>query len=698
MACSNVCLLIAITASCALPSAARAQGDGDTLRVDISADTSRFLPASTPVEVRFSRPWMATDGAPVLMVGGTDVTALTERTRDRLIYRPGVEPLPAGATEVVVYRALAGRWVELARVTLKVLTGGGFRRIDAQPQGTLGNKGQVATGESGLPSPERPTYQDFSFNGSLGTTHEHERFTLETSTNLVGASRREEALRYGIRQDAAPRLDLSDYRVSLRAGATTLVLGHTSFGASRHLVNGFGARGATLGWSHRGTEVNVAAMSAASTVGWDQLLPVTNGDHRVLAMSVGRELVSTRPGALRMDATWLDASMLPRGGFRQGAVIDAEVSDGGALQVSAATPGQRLRLVSGLSRSRFTNPARDAQLGGDTVVVAVERETSTARFLEASLAPLQGRAVPRLGLVNATFNLRHERVDPLYRSVVAPVQADRRQDGGDANLTVGAVSAQFALSRSRDNLAQLPGFMTTRDRVRTASLAIPVAQLLGIQQRAAWLPGITWSLNRTHQAGDGVPAGGVFTADHVPDQVSRNSDLGAQWQAGTWRLGLRRNRAEQDNRQVGRAAADFASGSDALSIGWTFGVAGDVALDLGNDFQESLERAERSRTRRATLNANLRRGQSTAVMMAFSLLRTTPPAGPVTLNTDQRLEVTQPLAFLRDASGGARGQLFLRFGRTTARVPDFALQADNPMAVQRQRQWTINSGLNLRLF
>jgi hypothetical protein len=675
-----------------------AQSGEDSLQVSVTVDTARFIPVTTPIGVTLNRPLAAGEGTLVLVVGGVDVTALSERDSTRLLYRPGVEPLPSGRPEVVVYRSTGLAWIELHRVVLKVLTGGGFRRIDAQPQGTLGNKGQVASGEDGVPAPDRPTYQDFSFNGSLATTHEHERFTLETSSSVVGASRREEALRFGTRQDAAPRLDLSDYRVALRTAGTTLTLGHTSFGASRHLVNGFSARGASAAWTRGGTTLGMAAMSAASTVGWDQLLPVTNGDHRVLALTAGREMLPARPGALRVDGTWLDASMLPRGGFTQGAVIDAEVSDGGAVQVSAATPGQRLRLTSGVARSRFTNPARDAQLGDDTLLVAVERETTTARFAEVGLVPLQNRSVPRIGAVSATVNLRHERVDPLYRSVVAPVQADRQQDGGDLSLTLGAVGGQLTMSRSRDNLATLPGFMTTRDRVRTGSVAVPVAQLLGITRRAAWFPSLSWSSNRTHQAGDGVPEGGVFTADQVPDQLSRSRDVGAQWQVGTWRVGLRSNRAEQDNRQVGRAAADFASGSDALAIGWTFGAAGDIALDLGDDFQESLERGERSTTRRATLNTNLRRGQSTSLMIAFSLLRTTPPTGPVTLNTDQRLEVTQPLTFLRDATGGARGQLFLRFGRTTARLPDFALQDNDPLAVVRQHQWALTSGLNLRVF
>lgn len=669
----------------------------DTLVVDLAVDTAQFLSVTSPIAVTVSRPLAADEGTLALVIDGNDVSALAEAQPRGLRYQPSVEPLPPGTPEVVVYLRKGGTWTELRRFRLKVLTAGGFRRIAAQPQATLGNKGQLASGEEGFPPPERPTYQDFSLNGALTTTHEHARFTLETSSAFVGTSRRNEALRFGLRQDRAPLVDLASYQVALRSGGMRLALGHTSFGNSRHLVNGFGSRGATLSWGTPATQVSVAAMGAASMVGWDQLLPVTNGNHRVMAASLRRELLPRRPGALQVDATWIDASMLPRTGFTQGAVVDAEASDGGSLQLSAATPGQRLRLASGLARSRFANPALDRQLSGDSTLVAVEREARMARFVEAGVTPVQGARLGVLGTLTTTLNGRHERVDPLYRSVVAPVQADRQQDGADASISLGALSGQLALTRARDNLAGIASLLTTRTETRSAGAALTVARLLRTTRHAAWLPLLTWTFSHTHQFGADVPVGGVFAPDHVPDQASELRDLGAQWQHGAWRLAMRSNRAEQDNRQPGRVAADFASGSDALSIGWGFGQAGDLALDLGHDFQESRERRERQATRRATLNTNLRRGQSTSIVLALSLLRTRPPAGPVTLNSEQRLEVTQPLSFLRDRSGGTRGQAFVRFGRTTARLPDFARQALDPLALLRQRQWTISSGLNLRV-
>ena len=669
------------------------------LELTTTVDTTRFIAANTLVEFALNRPLAPSDGELVLLVGGVDVTALADVGGQRLAYRPGVTPMPAGATEIVVYQKRGVQWTELRRLAVKVLTASGFTRALFGPTLTVGNKGQLAEGRSsGIPDPERRTYQDLIINGTLTTTHERSRFTLETSSNYVGASRRKEALRFGKQGNEAPRFDLADYRVTLRSGHSALTLGQTSFGNSRHLVNAFSSRGASLAWTRGSTQLTLGALSAAPIVGWDHPLGLDRPNHRMLGASLGREFIPRHPGALRVETTVLNASMLPINGFTQGAVVDAETSAGGAVQFAAATPGQRIRLTGGIARSRFDNPRRDAQLTADTVVIAVERETRGARFFEANLAPVQNHIIRGLGAVNVGVAYRHERIDPLYRSVTAQLQADRQQDAADATFALGAISGQLGWSSSRDNLGGVPSILTTRGRVGTANLAVPIAQLVHATRRAAALPTLTLVLNRSHQRGDALPAGNVFRPQDFPNQLTTTSDLGAQWQVGRWRLAARRNRARQDNRQVDRELADFSTGTDALSVGTSFGTSADMALDVGDDFQRSEERGQQTDTRRLTLNANLRRGRGTSFVLAISLLQTRPPTGPSTVNGEQRAELTQPLTLLRDASGGARGQFFLRLGRSTARLPDFARQTIDPMSQLRQRQWALSSGLNLRVF
>ncbi len=694
-----VLMAFAPTSAAAAQANAATVADTAPLVITTAIDTTRPIAAMSPLEFRLSRDVGADEGELVVLVGGVDVTAVSERTGQRIVYRPTFAPIPAGTTPVVVFLKRGAQWTEIRRIALSVLTATGFSRVTATPSATMGNKGQLATGRStSLPEPERPTYQDLSLNGSLNTTHERARFVIETSSNLMGSSRRQEALRFSQRQNAAPRVDLSDYRIVMRSGGANLTIGHTTFGASRHLINSFGSRGASLAWTHGGTQIAVGALNAAPIVGWDHLIGLNRPNHRVVGASIGREVIPTRPGALKLDLTMLDASMLPLGGFRQGAVLDAEQNRGGALQLSMATPGQRLRFAGGLARSRFGNPSLDPQLTGDTVVRAVERTSRSARFVEGSLGVVQQRRIRGLGLVNLGLGYRHERVDPLYRSVTAPVQADRQNDGADATFSLGAISGQLGWAWSRDNLARLATILTTLSRSNTATVAVPVAPLLHITKGVAWWPALSFSLNRVHQLGDALPTGGVFRAQDLPDQYNTNRDVAAQWQIGRWRASIRQNRSVQDNRQDTRQRADFRAGSDMVSLGLSVGASADIALDVGDDFQRSEERGEQTDTRRITLNTNLRRGQGTSLLLAVSVLNTQPPTGASTINNEQRVELTQPLSFWRDGSGGARGQLFLRYGRSTARLPDFLQAATNPLAQVTQRQWAVSSGLNLRVF
>lgn len=694
-----ILLVLALTAAGAAASAASAQNAPVPLAIATTTDTTGPISARSPLEFTLSRTLEATEGELALVIDGVDVTALAQRAGTRLSYRPDLLPLPSGRTDVVVYQRRGARWEELGRWTLQVLSVSGFTRHTVQPSFTLGSRGQLAEGRSaGIPAPDRPTYQDGTLSGSLQSTHERPRLTIETSSSFVGGTRREEALRFGALQQGAPRIDLADYRIQLRGGGANLTVGHTAFGSSRHLVRGFGSRGATVGLTRAGTQLSLGALNAVPIVGWDQLIGLNRPSNRVFGAAVAQDVLPRRPGAVRVEATVLDASMLPLNGFRQGAVLDAEASRGGAVELAVATPGQRLRFSGGASRSRFDNPARDRELRGDTVIRAVVPETRGARFAEAQVGLLPERTVRGIGTVAVALAGRHERVDPLYRSVPTPVQADRQEEAADATITLGAVAGQVGWSSSRDNLARLATILTTLSSSRTATVTVPLAQLARAHGAAAAFPVLNASVQQLHQRGDGIPDGGVFSAGDVPDQMNTTRDIGATWQAGRWRIVLRHNRAHQDNRQPGRASADFTTGSNALSLGTGFGRGADVALDLGDDFQHAAERGERTVTRRLTMNTNLRRGQGTSLVLALSLLRTRPPVGPVTLTSEQRMEFTQPLLFLRDATGGARGQLFLRLGRNVARLPDFLQAATDPAATITNRQWSLASGLNLRVF
>jgi hypothetical protein len=656
----------------------------------------RDLAPGASLEFRLNRPLEPDEGELMVLIDAMDITAITERTATRVLYRPDLMPLPTGQSEVVVYRQAQGRLTELRRFVLRVMQAGNGQQNSVQRNAVLGNKGQLSEGRAGeVPAPERRTFQDFVLNATLGLTSRHDAWLLEGQSSYLGVSRQEDALRFGTRGQDAPMFDLGSYRINLKGSGTTLSLGHVQFGSARHLVNGFSARGSSLALSRGGNEVAVGVLGGSAQVGWDDPIGLGRANNRVVGISFAREFLPARPGTLRLELTTLDGSVLPLSSFNQGAIVNAEASAGTSFQVSAATPDQRMRLTGGFTRSRFDNPRRDEQLFGDTAIVAPVATTRGAAFVESNVTVLQNTRLPLAGATTMTVGYRHERVDPLFRSIAASVAADRRQDFADATLSFGAITAQFGQGWSRDNLDDVASVLTSRGRTATGAIAIPAAAAFHITRGAAFFPTLSFSLNRAHQYAQALPTNGSFRAQDLPNQVSLTTDAIAQWQVGRWRAAWRSSRSDQDNRQDLRQLADFTSATDAASVGLSLGQ-GELSLDLARDEQRAKERNELTRQRRVTLNGSYRPRSSTNVIASVSAIRSTPPAGDPSFNSDAHLELSQGV-FPR--SGAPRGQLFVRYARTYSELRPFIATAfGDPFSNNSRRQWTLQSGLNLTVF
>jgi hypothetical protein len=685
----------------AVPGAGRclAQGTSAPLAVTAGFDDSRDVSADAPIEFILNRALTDEEGELSLVVGGMDVTAVSERSPSRIVYRPSVVAMPVGETQIVVYRRSASGWTELRRFSARIRQAVAGTHSSTDGSATLGNTGQIAEGRSAslaATTRGRRTFQDFVLNAGLHSSRQAGGWSLATQSNYVGVTRREQALRFGTLGGRAPMLDLSDYLVQVNAASLNASVGHVTFGGSRHLVSGLAARGVVLSVGRGSTTLQLAALNGTSQLGWSDLTGLERATDRIYGASLGREMVAGHPGALRFDLTLVDGSRLPFASFTQGAVVDAEKSAGGSVQVTATLPNDRLHLTAGYSRSRFENPANDPQLRDDSIA----RPAPTlrgARFVEIAGTLLQNAKMPG-GPVTITVGLRDERIDPLYRSVAAAVTADHEQDAADATLSLGAITAQVTQSFGRDNLADVTSILTTDDRTTSATLAIPMATMAAANGHAAWLPTITVAVNRTHQFANGVPTNDQFRPSDLPDQLSTSADGAAAWQVGRYRLSLHVNRSAQDNRQILRENADFDAGVKALSVGATLGSRGDVSLDLGDEYQLAKEHDERTRTRRLTLNSSITLRRSTGVLTSVSIVRTQPPEGVAAINTEERLEISQGLHLFAGATGEQRGQAFLRYARTTALLPDPALAAVAPLARALQQQWSLASGLSLRIF
>src|SRR5262249_29163945 len=163
--------------------------------------------------------------------------------------------------------------------------------------------------------------------------------------------------------------------------------------------------------------------------GWDNFSGLDTADHRVWAGRLGLELVPSAPGTVRLEGTVIDGSLLPRNSFNQGHVSDAEKSRGFGFRALANLFAGRERLEGGFSRSRFESPP-DPTLEQGTKVVPLDPTTRSAYYAIAAVDVVKG-----LGPFSATVTLRHERVDPQFRSVAVSTQADLQQDAAELALT-----------------------------------------------------------------------------------------------------------------------------------------------------------------------------------------------------------------------------------------------------------------------
>lgn len=460
----------------------------------------------------------------------------------------------------------------------------GFEKLDFIPAITLTFKSQPA--QSTFPAanrPERPTFTDLNMTGSFKTELVRGPFNAQTQFDFAGASFKKEALRFGELGNDALRVDLSSYLTTYQLGKAKYLLGQASYGASRHLISGFSTRGITLAvpFSPR-FDLSLAAMNGSTVVGFNNFLGLASRRHQMVAGTLGMEFLPKRPGGFRLETAVMEGWLLPVGGFTQGVVNDAERSKGVGFRVIASDPTQRFRFEGGFTRSEFFNPA-DALLNQGQTVVDVAPLWKNAQFIDAAYDIFKGFAITKEKKLNLTFNFKHERVDPLYKSLGASAQADKINNEFLLNGAIGEITAQFAHQRVNDNLADIPSILKSNTRVNTFSVAIPLASvLLNPAKPSTLLPRVSYNFNQTYQFGAAVPVNGGFEIDPatVPDQISTNQGITADWQFKGWRLAYRANHSFQNNRQNGAQNADLTN----LVNGVTVGIVPSPAVDLAVDF------------------------------------------------------------------------------------------------------------------
>lgn len=661
-------------------------------------DTARARGSREVLELRLDRAPAEDAGRVALVVGGIDVSGVLQHDGERIVYDPSRTPLQAGASDVVAYLVDGtGQWIELGRFPARVRTRVGLDESRVQPGVELSSTGPLVRRETPGEPAGGTMRHDVSLRLGLEGRFARDGWNVTSTSNAVGVTNRTQRLRYGDLDHHAPALDLADYRVHVTRSGLDASLGHQTVGQHRLLMNGFTSRG--VGGTVRvapGVAFDASLLNGTSMVGWSNPFGFASPDHRVASAGVSFELVPARPGALHVHLTGADGSLLPRTGFNQGAVTDAEQSRSAGVRVAISDAGQRVRFEGGVARSRFSNPA-DPLLAAGESIVAVETEHRNARYAELHVDLLRRVPFPLVTGIDLTASARHERIDPMYRVVGAFVQSDRDAHGVDVAGAIGALVFKAGLGALRDNLQRIPSILTTHTDGSTLSASMPLASLV---RGGAWfLPSTTYMRERVHQSGDGVPADGGFEPSHVPDQVSVNEQMGLTWSVLGRSIAYNRNVSRQDNRQIGRELADFRTTVDALSLGGSLGAALDLTLDVSRERQHSAELDASQRLDRVGTSARWRPLSRTDVLVIVSRAHGVrlPDAerhADRTRDLELQLELSRGFDVYRRFDGATQGRFVFRFARTRATV----LPGSPQQLLDVRSTWTLHAGASFRVY
>ena len=478
-------------------------------------------PVSTadPVMLTLSHPLGPGEGRLAVFVGTTDWSDVLVVRGTTAMLTPGASVLPIGTTEVTAYLVTPqGEWRELGRFPLTLTARPAASRALKRAL-DLAFKAQLA--EEHRPdtnAPPRATFQDLSFQAALDANASGQASTRKGSFKIVGTSHREEALRFKSIGAGAPLVDLAAYSIGLGQGAAGLSLGGLSAGSHRHLMNGFQGRGATASLAlGRPGQLTLAAVSGSQIVGWDNPLGLDTAPTGSCWATLGLELEPARPGALRLEASLLQGSVLPLANYNQGRGARRR------QQPRATACGGRTTRVRVGSDSRPRSPAaaspalptpswspaahrrRGAHPGRRSLCARRDRRPEPASWRTAAAAPHAQRParaprspLPQRGRANA---------------------ADQEQNLAGAGVRVGegVVAARPHPHPGQPQPRAVdPHHPDPPDRPRGESAD---GQPAGGEGQPG-LPLLTYSLVQVRQFGAGLPPNSDFSASHVPDQLS----------------------------------------------------------------------------------------------------------------------------------------------------------------------------------
>jgi hypothetical protein len=673
------------------------------------------------------------EGRISVLIGSLDVSSLLTNGDNTFEYSPRVVPLPMGETPVYLYLVdSANTWREIAHFTLRVesssqsLAGSagpsasaptgtaiapidsgttrqgsnkqGFDRSTITPTFTIGMKSQAT--ESHFPDsnrPPRPTFADLTLQGGVRSDIAKGGFASQTQFDIVGTSFRNEALRFGQEQQNAPLIDLASYVMQFQLGQTKVTVGHLAFGSNQHLINNFSSRGISIVTPlSKFVDVGLAAMNGTSIVGWSNFFGLAKKDHQFVTGTAGVEFKPEHRGELRFEFSALDGRLQPLSSFNQGNINDVERSHGFALRFVGADPAQRWRFDSGFTRSTFTNPP-DPLLSQGFSVVPVKEATANASYADGAFNIVQNVRLTEAKRAIVNLHYRFEEVDPLFKSVAAFTQPDRLQNQIDVVANIGDLTATVTHLRFSDNLSNVPSVLKSLSRRTGVILGTPLSSLFGNPSKPSpWLPRVSYSFDDVHQFGASIPVNGGFevSPSTIPDQVSTNQSLSADWQVNTVRWGYRFNRSFQDNRQLERELADFRNTTNAWTVGLQPSPKIGFNLEISWNSAVNKEQKRTDHTLRVGPSINWVMSKSMILTASYSATRLGNLANTSrSFDGEADIQWSYRLAIDKGKLKKVQAQFFVRYANRYAFSRDTLFGFDNLTKIQ-----SLNAGISFTFF
>lgn len=667
------------------------------LEVRLDVPEGRFIRPDGGLRLVLSRTRRADDGRLAVMIANADWTSLFAEDDGALSYRGGLARFPQGDSRVVVYLVTQpNTWRQIASLPLHVTTPAGFERARATPTTDVGAQGQAFERHAPASNaPERSTFQDLTGHIGFNTDHRRDGVGVTTQTNLVGVSTEAQALRFGQIGGRASKVDLSDYAWAIDQPHLRLTFGNATFKVERHLAAKVVTRGVGVTAKYAPVDVTLAEVNGQSIVGFDNFLGVATRDNQITLGVVGAEIVRARPGAARVEVSFVDGARQTQAGFTQGQVNDVLRSHGEGLRFLGSDSAGRLHLDTGLARNWSTNPT-DPLLAQSVSLVPVQARTSDADYLDASYDILRGAKISAHAPATVSASYKLERIDPFFTSVAMPQRSrsDLFQQTVGATASVGPVTGDVSRAWSYDNLGHVASILRTDTGLTNVTMTVPTGSFGQSAATRAWWPVIAYALSRSSQVGEGLPPNGGFVSpSQVPDQLDVVHNVNAAWTFAHWHASYTLNRSFQDNRQPGRETADFAVLSHQAAVGLSPTTSLDVATTFNRDIATNVEIHAISRTTRLGATVSWRiDGHNKIDAIANRTAVRDATAGPSDV-LDVNLQYSYALAL---RAGGVDRPRVEAFGRWTWQSSD-ALDVILHTANDR-RNWALSTGVTLTIF